>query len=98
MDNHEHTNYVEVIHHVVVHEQQPKKTSNSFGNAGFTLSLLSILLFWLPFADIVFLLLGFIFSIIGLFRAPRGLAIAGLVLAIVCTCWWLFLLYVMNNK
>ena len=45
MDNHDHTNYVEVIHHVVVHEQQPKKTSNSFGNAGFTLSLLSILLF-----------------------------------------------------
>ena len=56
MDNHDHTNYVEVIHHVVVHEQQPKKTSNSFGNAGFTLSLLSILLFWLPFADIVFVI------------------------------------------
>jgi len=55
------------------------KSSNGFGVAGFVLGLIG--LFTFPFFILGFL--GFIFSFIGLFRAPRGLAIAGLVISLI---------------
>lgn len=59
--------------------------SNGMGVAGFVLALLSFLFSWIPlvnFVDIILWPLGFIFSFIGLFKSPRGLAITGLILSL----------------
>ncbi len=58
-----------------------EKKSNGLGTAGFVLALLSLLLCWVPVLDFILWLLGAIFSVIGLFKAPRGLAIAGTVIS-----------------
>ena len=60
-------------------QQPPKK--NGIGTAGFVLALLGLVLCWIPILDFVLWLLGTIFSLIGLFKAPRGLAIAGTVIS-----------------
>ena len=49
--------------------------------AGFVLALLGVIFIWVPWINWILWLLGLIFSIIGVCRAPRGLAIAGLVLS-----------------
>lgn len=58
-----------------------KQGVNGMGIAGFVLAILGLLLCWIPWVDWVLWLLGFIFSIIGVCRRPRGLAIAGLVIS-----------------
>ena len=50
---------------------------NGIGTAGFVLALLGIFLAWIPVAGFIIWILGAIFSLIGIFRRPRGLAIAG---------------------
>lgn len=55
--------------------QTPHK--NSLGTAGFTLSLVALVLGWFPVVGWIVWILGAIFSGIGIFRKPRGLAIAG---------------------
>ena len=63
-----------------------KKTAgktNGFGTAGFVLSLIGLILFWLPIPGWILWLLGTLFSFIGLSRSPRGLATAGFIMAIV---------------
>ena len=55
--------------------QTPHK--NSLGTAGFTLSLVALVLGWFPVVGWIVWVLGAIFSGIGIFRKPRGLAIAG---------------------
>ncbi|MCM1532399.1 MAG: hypothetical protein NC048_08805 [Bacteroides sp.] len=52
--------------------------SNGMGIAGFVLALLSLMFFWTPVLDWILWILGTVFSFIGVFRRPRGLAIAGL--------------------
>ncbi|MDM1397206.1 hypothetical protein HX049_08465 [Myroides odoratimimus] len=56
---------------------------NNLGLAGFILAIVAILLFWLPFINGICWLLGLIFSAIGVFRKPKGLAIAGLVISLI---------------
>ncbi len=63
----------------IVNVQAPR--SNGLGTAGFVLALLSILLCWAPVANVIMWFLGFLFSLIGVFRKPKGLAIAGLVIS-----------------
>lgn len=67
--------------YVVIHESIPR--SNRPGNVGFVLGLLGMILCWIPVVGGILLLLGFIFSMIGVFRVPKGKAIAGLVLSAV---------------
>ena len=57
--------------------------SNSMGTAGFIIALLGLVFCWIPVVDLILWFLGLVFSFIGLFKAPRGLAIAGLVLSFV---------------
>jgi hypothetical protein len=64
---------------VVINEQK----SNSMGTAGFVLALLGIFFSWIPIVDFIFWLLGLIFSFVGLFKEPRGLAITGFVLSVI---------------
>ena len=69
-------------------EQQPQggqtiiinqpANKNGIGVAGFVLALLGLVFCWVPVLNWILWLLGLIFSAIGVFRAPRGLAIAGL--------------------
>lgn len=56
---------------------------NGLATAGFVLSIISFFLGWIPFLGWSMWLLGFIFSFIGIFKAPRGLAIAGLVISLI---------------
>lgn len=55
--------------------------SNGIGTAGFILSLIGLIMFWQPFPGWLLSLLGFILSVIGLFKSPRGLAIAGVIIS-----------------
>ena len=61
------------------------RAKNGMGTAGFVLSLLALLLCWVPIVDVILFILGLVFSIVGISRKNRekGLAIAGLVISIV---------------
>lgn len=63
--------------------QQPVSRSNGLGTAGFVLALIALFLGWIPFLGWIVWLLGLIFSACGMFKAPRGLAIAGLVISLI---------------
>ena len=54
-----------------------------FRSAGFVLALIGIFLGWIPVLGWLVWFLGVIFSIIGIFRKPKGLAIAGTVLSFI---------------
>lgn len=60
-----------------------EKRSNGIGTAGFVLALIAFFLCWVPVLDWILWALGAIFSFIGVFRRPRGLAIAGLVISFI---------------
>ena len=57
--------------------------SNGLGTAGFVFALLAFFVSWVPVVDIIVWALGLLFSFIGMFKAPRGLAIAGFILSII---------------
>ena len=57
---------------------------NGLGLAGFILAIVALFLDWVPFIGWLLWLLGAIFSIIGLFKRPRGFAIAGFVILSSC--------------
>ncbi len=57
--------------------------SNGMGVAGFVLALLALMFGWVPFFGWVVWFLGLLFSFIGIFKSPRGLAIAGLIISLI---------------
>ena len=67
----------------------PSAQGNGLAVAGFVCSLLAVVLFWFPGVNFVLWVLGLVFSSVGLNRSNklnlphRGLAIAGLVIALV---------------
>lgn len=64
---------------VVVNQQGGR--SNGLGTAGFVLAILGAIFCWVPILNFILLILGLIFSFVGIFKVPRGLAIAGLVIS-----------------
>ena len=66
-----------------IYIQQPEPKSNGLGVAGFVLAMLGLLLCWVPVLDWILWVLGLIFSFIGVFKQPRGFAIAGLVISLI---------------
>ncbi|MDR0582199.1 MAG: hypothetical protein LBG31_04450, partial [Prevotellaceae bacterium] len=56
---------------------------NGLGTAGFVLALLGLIFFWVPVLNWILWILGVIFSIIGVFKVPRGLSIAGLCISFI---------------
>lgn len=60
-----------------------QRKTNGVAVAGFVLALISLVFFWVPGLSWVLWLLGLIFSIIGIFKAPRGFAIAGLIISFI---------------
>ena len=57
--------------------------SNGIGTAGFVLALISAIFCWVPGVNWIIWFLGALFSFIGLFKRPRGIAVAGFILSIV---------------
>ncbi len=70
-------------HNQTIIIQQPTRQSNGTGTAGFVLALISLTLSWLPGVGWGVWLLGFLLSFIGMFKSPRGLAIAGFIISII---------------
>lgn len=68
------------------------KKKNGLGTAGFVLAILALVFCWVPVLDWCLWTLGAIFSLIGVFKVPRGLAIAGLVLSFLGVIVIVFLL------
>lgn len=62
---------------------QNDRKSNGVGTAGFVLALIAIFLVWVPVLGWILWLLGLILSFVGVFKEPRGLAIAGLVISLI---------------
>lgn len=67
---------------IIINQQQPPK-SNGIGTAGFVLALVALFLGWAPVLGWVTWLLGLIFSFVGIFKSPKGLAIAGLIISFI---------------
>ena len=70
-------------HNQTIIIQQPVRQSNGTGTAGFVLSLIALILSWLPGVGWVVWFLGFLLSFIGIFKSPRGLAITGFIISII---------------
>lgn len=62
---------------------QSAHESNGLGTAGFILALISLLLAWVPGVSWIVWFLGALFSFIGLFKSPRGMAIAGFIISLI---------------
>jgi hypothetical protein len=62
---------------------QTEKKSNGVGTAGFVLALIAVFLGWVPVLGWVIWLLGLILSFVGVFKQPKALAIAGLVISLI---------------
>lgn len=62
-----------------------EKKGNGMGTAGFVLALIGFILSLIPVVNFISWLpwlLGLIFSIIGIFKPKKGLAIAGLIISL----------------
>ena len=66
------------LQQTIIIQQAETKKSNGLGVSGFILALIGLLFCWIPILNIILWILGLIFSSVGLFKKPRGLAIAGL--------------------
>lgn len=66
-----------------IYIQQPQKKTNGIGTAGFVMAIIAIFLGWIPFLGWLIWLLGAIFSFVGVFKEPKGLSIAGLVISFI---------------
>ncbi len=60
-----------------------QQKTNGIGTAGFVLALVSLMFGWLPFVGWTIWFLGLLFSFVGMFKRPRGLAIAGLIISLI---------------
>lgn len=86
MDNQDRNIVINVVNNT------PVRRGNGMGVAGFVFSLLTLFLCWVPYVAAVFWLLALIFSIVGVCRRPRGLAIAGLVITVIDLALLLFVI------
>lgn len=66
---------------IIIEQKAPKK--NGIGLAGFILALIALFTDWIPILGWIVWALGAIFSIIGLFKQPRGFAIAGFIISFI---------------
>lgn len=62
---------------------QPAAKGNTMGTAGFVLALIGLIFCWVPVLGWIIWLLGAVLSIVGIFKQPRGLAIAGTVISFI---------------
>lgn len=75
----QHTNATQQAVYVNV----PAKQSNGIGTTGLVFSILGLFLGWIPVLGWIVWVLGVLFSFIGLFKSPRGCAIAGFIISFI---------------
>ena len=63
--------------------KEVERKSNGIGVAGFVLSLLALFFGWIPVLGWVLWFVGLVLSFVGVFKAPRGMAIAGLIISLI---------------
>ena len=63
--------------------RQEEKSTNGIGTAGFVMSLIAIFLGWIPIIGWIIWILGLVLSFAGIFKRPKGMAIAGLVISLI---------------
>src|SRR5690606_11038769 len=66
---------------IIVNQKQNE--SNGIGIAGFVLALIALFIGWVPILGWLLWILGLILSFVGMFKNPKGLAIAGLVISLI---------------
>lgn len=66
---------------IVINGSQNK--SNGIGTAGFVLAIIALFLGWIPILGWLVWLTGLVLSFVGIFRKPKSLAIAGLVISLI---------------
>jgi len=71
--------------------------SNGVGTAGFVLALLGLIFCWVPIVGWILCALGLILSFAGLFKSPRGLAIAGFILSTISVILFLALISALTS-
>ncbi len=64
---------------IVINEKQNE--TNGIGTAGFILSLIALFFGWIPILGWLIWIVGLILSFVGVFKKPKGLAIAGLIIS-----------------
>ena len=69
----------QVVNQTIIVEQPKKK--NGIGTAGFVLALIGAIFCWVPILGWILWALGLLFSFIGVFKTPKGLSIAGLIVS-----------------
>ena len=57
--------------------------SNGVGIAGFVFALIALFLGWIPVLGWILWVVGLVLSFIGVFKKPKGLSIAGLVISLI---------------
>ncbi|MGC1203765.1 MAG: hypothetical protein WA839_02645 [Flavobacteriaceae bacterium] len=70
---------------------QKQNESNGTGTTGFVLALIALFLGWIPILGWIIWILGLILSFVGIFKKPKGLAIAGLVISLLGLILLIFL-------
>ena len=60
-----------------------RNSSNGMGLAGFVLALLALIFSWTPFLGWIIWFFGAFFSFIGLFKRPKGFAVAGCLISLI---------------
>jgi hypothetical protein len=60
-----------------------QKKKNGIGTAGFILAIIGFVFCWLPIVNIIVWFLGFLFSLIGVFKKPKVLAFIGLGISLI---------------
>lgn len=66
-----------------IYVNNTERKSNGMGTAGMVLAIIGLFTSMIPVVGWIFWVLGLIFSIIGIFKEPRGMAIAGLVISLI---------------
>lgn len=66
-----------------VYVNVPDKQSNGIGTAGLVFAILGLFLGWIPVLGWIIWFFGALFSFIGLFKSPRGCAIAGFIISFI---------------
>lgn len=62
---------------------QTERQTNGIGTAGFIIAIIAIFLGWIPIVGWLIWFVGLVLSFVGMFRKPKGLAIAGLVISLI---------------
>ena len=67
----------------IIIQQAPPAPSNGLGTTGFVFAIIGLFLGVIPVLGWILWFFGVLFSFIGLFKKPRGLAIAGFIISFI---------------